>query len=67
MVLEDFLKVIGGEIVRVENGCKGIVLYDGDKNAIRAYRPQLLDREIYLIEHVNGTVKFIVHLQYIKE
>ena len=66
MVLEDFLKVIGGETVRVENGCKDIVLYDGDKNAIRMYKPELLNREIHLVEPVTKN-KFAVYLQYIKE
>ena len=66
MVLEDFLKVIGGETVRVENGCKGIVLYDGDKNAIRMYKDELLAREIYLVEPLTKN-KFAVYLQYIEE
>ena len=67
MVLGEFLDVIGGELINIENGCKGEILYGGDKNAIRAYRPQYLCRDIYLVEPANGTVKFIVHLKYIKE
>lgn len=50
MVLEDFLKVIGGEMVRIERDGSGLFLYDADKNAIRAYRADLLDREICMIE-----------------
>ena len=66
MVLEDFLKVVGGEVVRVENGCKGIVLYEGDKNAIRMYKAELLNREIHLVEPLNKN-KFAVYLRYIEE
>ena len=61
MVLEDFLKVIGGEIVRLERGGNGIYLYEADKNAIRAYRADLLDREIYMVEPMTKN-KFKVQL-----
>lgn len=46
MTLGDFLNVIGGEYVRISEGSFLHVIYDADKNAIRAYKPELLDREV---------------------
>ena len=66
MVLEDFLKVIGGEMVRVERGGVNLYLYEADKNAIRQYRPDLLDREIYMIEPFSKN-KFVVKLHIKKD
>lgn len=61
MTLSQFLKVIGGEYVRVERGCRGEIIYEADKNAIRQNKPELLDETIYLVEP-NGSNRFIVHL-----
>jgi len=66
MKLGEFLKVIGGEIVRVERGGSGLYLYEADKNAIRANREDLLDREIYMVEPFSKN-KFIVQLAITKE
>lgn len=62
MTLDQFLKVIGGEYVKVERGCRNDVIYEADKNAIRMYKPELLTQNIYLVE-LNGSNRFIVHLE----
>lgn len=59
MTLEAFLTVIAGETVEVRD--RQQFLYDADKNAIRAYHPELLDREIRLIEPT-GLTHFTVYL-----
>ena len=61
MTLEALLTIVAGVMLRVENGCRDEVLYEGDKNAIRMHTPELLDREIYFIEPVTKN-KIIVHL-----
>ena len=66
MILGEFLKVVADEMIQVENGCKGLVLYEADKNAIRMYKPELLDREVYMVEPRTKR-SFIVHLTYIEE
>ena len=59
MTLREFLTVIAGEMVGLKNRYSEPVYYEADKNAIRAYREEDLDREIYQIEP-NGKNKFIV-------
>lgn len=59
MTLREFLTVIAGEMVGLKNRVAEPVYYEADKNAIRAYREEDLDREIYKIE-VGGKNKFIV-------
>ena len=59
MTLEAFLTVIAGELVEIVDNRK--VVYVADKNAIRAYKKELLDREIYRIEPT-GLTKFTVYL-----
>lgn len=66
MTLGEFLKVVADEMIQVENGCKGLVLYEADKNAIRMNKPELLDREIYLVEPRTKR-SFIVNLKYIED
>lgn len=66
MTLGEFLKVVADEMIQVESGCKGLVLYEADKNAIRMYKPELLDREVYMVEPRTKR-SFIVHLTYIEE
>ena len=61
MTLEAFLTIVAGVILRVENGCRDDVLFEGDKNAIRMYKPELLQREIYFVEPV-GKNKIAVYL-----
>ncbi len=61
MILEQFLKVIGSEIIRVERGDRGDIIYEADKNAIRMNKPELLTEIIYSIEPKGS--KFIVHLE----
>lgn len=61
MILEQFLKVIGAEIIRVERGDRGDIIYEADKNAIRMNKPELLTETIYSIEPKG--YKFIVHLE----
>jgi hypothetical protein len=46
MTLGEFLKVTGGEYVKVLVGNVNILAIDGDKNAIRMYKPELLEREV---------------------
>lgn len=61
MTLEAFLTIVAGVVLKVENGCRDEVLYEGDKNAIRMYAPELLQREIYFVEPA-GKNKMVVHL-----
>ena len=49
MKFSEFLKVIGGEIVLVHLGNINNIECEADKNAIRSYREDLLDREITLV------------------
>lgn len=63
MTLEAFLTIVAGTILRVENGCRNEVLYEGDKNAIRMYAPELLQREIYFVEPLTKN-KVAVHLEF---
>ena len=62
MTLEALLTIVAGVMLRVENGCRNDVLYEGDKNAIRMHAPELLDREIYFIEPITAN-KIAVHLE----
>lgn len=59
MTLEQFLTVIAGELVEVV--VNRAVVYDADKNAIRAYKKELLDREVYRVEPT-GLTHFTVYL-----
>lgn len=59
MTLEAFLTVIAGEMVEIVDNRQTV--YEADKNAIRAYHPELLDREIYRIEPT-GLTHFTVYL-----
>ena len=59
MTLREFLTVIAGEMVGLKNRAVEPVYYEADKNAIRMYREEDLDREIYKVE-ANGKNKFIV-------
>lgn len=59
MILREFLTVIAGEMVGLKNRSSEPVYYEADKNAIRAYREEDLDREIYKVEAV-GKNKFVV-------
>lgn len=59
MTLREFLTVIAGEMVGLKNRPVDPVYYEADKNAIRMYREEDLDREIYKVE-ANGKNKFIV-------
>lgn len=59
MTLREFLTVIGGEMVGLKNRPVEPTYYEADKNAIRAYREEDLDREIYMVEAV-GKNKFVV-------
>lgn len=59
MTLREFLTVIAGEVVGLKNRPVDPVYYEADKNAIRMYREEDLDREIYKVE-ANGKDKFIV-------
>lgn len=60
MTLETFLGCIGGETVKVTNK-RGVFLYDGDKNAIKAYHNGILDKDICMVEPLSKT-KFGVRL-----
>lgn len=46
MKFSEFLNLIGGEFVLVHLGNVHNNEYEADKNAIRAYREDLLDREL---------------------
>ena len=46
MKFSEFLNLIGGEFVLVHLGNVNNNEYEADKNAIRAYREDLLDREL---------------------
>lgn len=59
MKLGEFLNVIGGEYLKVSEGNVFNVVYEADKNAIREYKPELLDREIYKV-HPISKVRFEV-------
>ena len=65
MILEAFLAIVAGTMLSVENGCRGEVLYEGDKNAIRMNKSELLQREIYFVEPA-GKNKMIVHLELLR-
>lgn len=60
MKMKEFLNVIGGELVRVIDGGKEV--YDADKNAWRANRSDLLDREIYNVRPC-GVSRFEIRLK----
>ena len=60
MTLEAFLTVIAGEIVEIVDNRQTI--YAADKNAIRANKAELLQREIYRVEP-HGLTAFTVYLQ----
>lgn len=51
ITLDAFLRTVGGGCIRVENGC-GELIYDADKNAIRAYHSELLEKEVVIIEAI---------------
>ena len=59
MTLEAFLTIIAGEMVEIVDNRQ--VVYEADKNAIHAYKKELLNREIYKVEPT-GLTKFTVYL-----
>ena len=64
MTLNDFLKLICGDYVKVTD-IAGKFIYDGDKNAIRAYHKELLDEDIHMIVALRKE-QFEVRLNMIK-
>ena len=60
ITLGAFLRKIGGECVRVVDK-HGALLYDADKNAIRAYHGEWLDTEVTDIEAI-GKNRFSVRI-----
>ena len=55
MTLGEFLKVVGGEYVKVYDGNVNRVACDADKNAIRMHNADLLDREVNNVGIVSKT------------
>lgn len=60
MRLEQFLDLIAGELVEVVE--RNTFVYEADKNAIRKYKPELLDREVYRIEP-SGLTRLTVYIR----
>lgn len=59
MTLGQFLGIVGSEYIRIAEGNIYNVIYEADKNAIRANKTELLGREVYIV-HPAGKNKFEV-------